>query len=309
MDSIGSLWQARWMATAPIHPAYDVVIKRPWHRCGVTLLSAVILVVLAGWVAGVPALFPPGGDKTAQTKRTTSTSATASRPVNSAGIVAPPPVGNDSSVSSVSLPLILTGTMPGRNPREGQVFIGVNRGSPQTYAAGALLANNSRIAEIYTDHVVLEREGQRVDLYLEGTGHHTESKRLAGLLTVGGTTAPPPATVTSHEVLTDYLRPSPVYDGQLLKGYQVHAGQNAGVFFQMGLQAGDVITTINGVPLSEANSAIEQLQQLVRGYAVTAVIDRNGKIETLSLDGALIARDQQRRQNTPIASEMSMPDT
>ena len=210
--------------------------------------------------------------------------------------IPPPPVGNDSSISPVPMPLILTGTLVGRNPREGAAFIGVDASSPQTYAAGAVLANNARIVEIHADRVVLERAGQRVNLYLHGSGKASDVKQLAGLLTVGGVTVPPPAKATSHEVLTDYIRPSPVYDGYILRGYEVYPGQNASVFSQMGLQAGDIITSINGVALSEPTSAIEQLRQVTNGYAVTANVLRQGATETLSLDGGLIGQDQQRKQ-------------
>lgn len=212
-------------------------------------------------------------------------------------VVPPAPTGNDSSISEKPLPLILTGTVPGRNSHEGQAFIGVNKESPQTYEAGALLANGARLAAIFSDHVALEKEGRSVELYLDGAGKHNDAKALESLLTVGGVPAAPAVVATTREVLTDYIRPSPVYDGEMLRGYQVYAGQNSGVFSQMGLQAGDIVTSINGVPLNEPQTAIEQLKQLTEGVAVTATIERKEDVQVLSLDGALIVKDQQRVQN------------
>jgi general secretion pathway protein C len=124
---------------------------------------------------------------------------------------------------------------------------------------------------------------------------------------VGGTPPPKPAVVTSHEILTDYIRPNPKYEGETLRGYEVYAGQSSGVFFQMGLQGGDVITAINGVPLSEPQSAIEQLRQLTQGVAVTATIERKGQSQTLSLDGALIIKDQERAKNALNNPGVNMP--
>ncbi len=222
-------------------------------------------------------------------------------------IIPPAPIGNDASTSAMPMPLILTGTMPGRNAREGLAFIGIDETSPQTYAAGAILANQARVAEIHTDRVVLERDGKRVDLYLHGTGKTSDIKQLANLLTVGGTPPSPPAKATSQEVLTDYIRPSPFYDGHVLRGYQVYAGQRAGVFFQMGLQAGDIIRSLNGVALVEPNSAVEQLKLFAQGYAMTATVERQGSVETLSLDGTLVTADQERLRNPPVDTGMSMP--
>src|SRR2546429_388360 len=79
-------------------------------------------------------------------------SAPAPRPVARRGPIGPPvsvtpmrPEGNDSSVSAVPQPLILVRTQRGRNSREGFAQIGVRTHSPQTYIAGALLANGARL--------------------------------------------------------------------------------------------------------------------------------------------------------------------
>jgi general secretion pathway protein C len=287
----------------------DTVTSKPWYRRTWVILAAAVIMVASGWVSGVlqlPISFKSSASSTSSA--TMDASRTVPQVAASAYVIPPKPVGNDSSISPVPLPLILTGTMPGRNSHEGTAFIGVNKDSPQTYAAGALLANNARIAEIYTDHVVLEKEGKQASLYLLGTGKTTDNKQLAGLLTVGGPSSVPPAKITSHEILTDYIRPSPVYDGQVLKGYQVYPGQHAGVFAQMGLEPGDMITAINGMALIEPHSAIEQLKQLTNGYAVSAVVQRkDNENETLSLDGALIAKDQEQLLNPSNHSAMNSP--
>lgn len=297
-------------ASTHSNQGFDVSIKRPWYRRGLTLLLAAIVVGTACWVSGVFELTWLKAERKEHTEAARADRVGTNTQAAQASDAAPPaPVGNDSSVSPVPLPLILTGTMPGRNAREGLAFLGVNENSPQTYAAGALLANGARITEIYVDRVVLERDGQRVDLYLHGSGKTSEPRKLTDILTVGGTSPAPPAKITQREVLTDYIRPSPVYDGQTLKGYQVYPGQQAGVFSQLGLQSGDIITSINGVPLNEPQMAIEQLKQLSQGYAVTATVLRQDKIETLSLDGGLIARDLRRLQSPPEQSVSTMPPT
>lgn len=208
--------------------------------------------------------------------------------------------GNELPTSNTPLPLNLTGTMPGRNPQEGRALIGVNKNNPQTYQAGALLENGARIAAIYADHVVLEKNGRSVELYLESSGRHTDAKGLQDILTAGGPEATIAVTPALHEVLTDYIRPSPVFDGELMRGYQVYAGQRSAVFSQLGLQNGDIIISINSVPLNEPQSAIAYLQQIAQGDSATATVERDGELKTLLLNGLLIVNDQQR----PVSSEM-----
>lgn len=87
--------------------------------------------------------------------RTTTASVAEVRRPPASGVVQPKPSGADSSVSQVSRRLILSATRRGRNAQNGTASIGVNAASPQTFRAGALLANGARIAEMDDDAVVL----------------------------------------------------------------------------------------------------------------------------------------------------------
>jgi hypothetical protein len=203
--------------------------------------------------------------------------------------------GTDSSVSKVPLPLLLVSTSPGRNVTDGTANIGTDSSNPQTYSAGALLANGARLSEIHKNYVVLERSGKTVRLNLVGPeGAPVEVSNF--LLTVGGVTESTPVIVPSHEVLTDYIRPNPVFDGELIRGYEVYAGQNAGVFSQLGLQGGDVIIALNDTPFTDPAQAMVLFHQITDGMAVMATVERKGKRERIPLDGALITADQERRE-------------
>ena len=214
--------------------------------------------------------------------------------------------GTDSSISEKPLALLLSGTLPGRNAFEGAAMIGVTRENPQTYAAGAVLANGARLAEIHEKFVVLERKGRKAKLYLqELTNQYLAKSDTSDVLMVGGPQKIKPAVPTSVEPLTDYLRPSPMYDGEALRGYEVYPGKRSGVFYQMGLQAGDVITSIEGTTLSDSEQAFEMFRQLMDGMALTATINRKGKIQQVSLDGSMIAADQEQEKNAGASSSSS----
>lgn len=200
------------------------------------------------------------------------------------------PLGNDSSVSPVPLPLILVRTQPGRNAREGFAQIGVNALSPQTYAAGALLANGTRLTEVYQHYVVLERDGHSVRLYLQGKPQ-PDAESAKGLLTVGGsTTAPAPVAPNSHDSLTAFVRPSPVFVGNELHGYALYPAKDPTPFSRLGLESGDVVTGIDGIAITKAADSLATLRTLADGVALTVMIERQGKAQTLSLDGAILAR-------------------
>ena len=216
--------------------------------------------------------------------------------------------GNNSSVSASTQQLTLTGTVRGRSFREGYAMLGVSRANPQTYAAGALLANGARLTEVHDRYVVLERGGRSARLYLEGGAPQTATRGQSNeVLSVGGEKPSAPTVSRSVEPVTDYLRPTPVYSGEVLTGYQVYPGSKSAVFSQMGLQPGDVITAMVGAPLSDTSQVTEMFHDLVNGMALQVVVSRHGKSEQLTLDGALIQEEQERARGANAMSPGSMP--
>jgi PDZ domain len=219
-----------------------------------------------------------------------SRAATPSVPIGPPVVVTPMrPKGNDSSVSPVSLPLILVRTEPGRNSREGLAQLGVLARSPQTYTAGALLANGARLIEIYDHYVVLERGGRAARLYLQGE-ENSDTGASRALLSVGGTPEPAPVVIDSENELTDYLRPSPVFVGNELHGYVLSAGRKTDPFSQLGLVSGDVLTQINGTPVSDSSNSLTALHSLMDGEVLTVQVERQGISQTLSLDGSILTQ-------------------
>lgn len=227
---------------------------------------------------------------------------TAARPPASPGpigapvtVTPPRPVGNDSSVSLVPLPLILVRTQLGRNSREGFAQIGVNARSPQTYAAGSVLANGARLVEVYERYVVLERDGRSARLYRQGEVQPPNPRDTA-LVTVGGTPPEPAAQLTSRDELSQFIRPSPVFVGTQLRGYALYAGRQPAAFSDLGLEPGDVLTSINGTLVSGANDSLGSLNTLTEGAVLNVVIERQGVAQSLSLDGSVLAQERPQRK-------------
>lgn len=200
----------------------------------------------------------------------------------------------ESSLSVTPSPLYLMGVFPGANRRTGTALIGTSPDSPQTYGAGAILVNGATLEEIHEDFVILRRGRRTARLGLFSRSETRFAQSSDELLTVGGIQANDIVAKPSRVILTDYFRPTPVFEAERLVGYQVYAGSRAAVFGSLGLQAGDVITSINDAPLSDPTWAMAMFQDIVQGSAVTATILRNGAEMRTSLDGALIVADQER---------------
>lgn len=283
--------------------------------------GAGLLIVMALWSAGLP----PGVWFRTVEKWIAQLRSDPVRPPASVSGIAPveerPPAaiapgvssaltnGTQSSISPTPLPLYLLSTSPGRNFQDGTAQIGTNTANPQTYMAGALLANGATLAEIHPDYVVLKRGERTAKLSIFKLADNVAGKVADDLLTIGGAQKSQSSPATHHEVLTDYLRPSPVYDGETLRGYEVYPGQRSGIFAQLGLQAGDVITALNDLPFVDPAQAMQMFQQLIDGSAVIASIERKNKSERITLDGALIAADRERSAQVQQAKTESPPPT
>lgn len=279
-----------------------------------TVVGTCSLIMLALWSAGLPPTVwferlqqlvqpqPEAAVQTPQTATVTLTSPASDRVFPGADVALG---GTDSSVSPVLQALHLVSTSPGRNAREGTAALGVDIKNPQTYGAGAILANGARLTEIYADYVVLVRGDESTGLYRDGFDAKRR-KQDSKLLLVGGVEPEASPVVTTREIVTDYLRPSPVYDGPIIRGFVVYPGTRSGVFSQLGLQGGDVITALNDTPFSDPAQAYEMFRQLTTGVAMTATLERQGKRERLTLDGAHIVADQERAKNAAAIPSLPM---
>jgi type II secretion system protein C len=278
--------------------------KRNLPLVMVSVLGGGALALLISWETGLDIfkLWQRG----AAPRPVAAVKAPVAPPMKAIGVTPPTPKGNDSSISPIPLKLVLVAVHPGRTSAEGTAEIGVDRDSPQTYQAGAMLENGARIAELHTDHVLLKKAGRSMQLFLDSRAHPANGANL-DLATVGGVKAAPTTSI-ARDVLTAYMRPSPKYDGDTLVGYQVYPGANSGPFSQMGLQGGDVIVQISGIPLNDSASAWNILRQLEDGSVLSATVQRNGAQQNVTLDGTLIVRAEEVRSQQITQAMISPPN-
>lgn len=182
--------------------------------------------------------------------------------------------------------LLLVATAPGRNVHEGTAQLGTDGANPQTFAAGALLENGSTLKEIYTDHIVLERDGLSTELYVIGTvnppstgqsndalAQVPDSPRLQLLAN-----ASPPTN-------TQIIRAAPRFENDLIVGFEIYPGTRAGEFARLGLRGGDLLVAIDGAPLTSLDALNAALKDLGEGRAMTATVTRAGSEISVPLDG------------------------
>ena len=83
--------------------------------------------------------------------------------------------------------------------------------------------------------------------------------------------------------LLEVIRPSPVSEKGQLTGFRIVPGQNEALFRQTGLQAGDIVTGINGTPLNSNSSSLQAMQGLMNSASADLTILRAGQTTSVKL--------------------------
>jgi type II secretory pathway component PulC len=201
--------------------------------------------------------------------------------------------------------LHLVSTSPGRNAFEGTAALGADITHPQILSAGALLQNGTTLKEIYADHVVLERDGKRVDLYVEGIALSAKAKPVranSDLLALDDNQPVTKPAKSSPATYTEIVRAAPHYSESELIGFDVYPGTSAGQFSRLGLQAGDILTAIDGAPIKTHEELAAALEDISEGRSVLAYVIRGGQEMQISIDGSSLIQNTQ-----AMASAAPMP--
>lgn len=209
----------------------------------------------------------------------------------------PTPV-DAANAPQTSMPLVLSGTIAGEDPRRGLAILGSSASSAKVYAVNDSVPGGARLHSVYSDRVLLERNGRLESLALPRQG-----------ATAGRRVAPPPPPVASAPasnpavermremvtndpgVISEVIRPQAVYAQGKLRGFRVYPGRNRQAFMRLGLRPGDVVTAVNGTPLDDPARSQEIFQTISSSSQAQLSVMRNGRQEEVTLDMTQLASE------------------
>jgi general secretion pathway protein C len=183
------------------------------------------------------------------------------------------------------------------DPKASIAIIVDERNEAHVYAVGDALARGARLSAVEQTRVVIQRGSsfEKIELPQEAD----MGASLAPMRTARAATPPPtrpdpvPGTGTNPlydalsqapQVLTELIRPQPVFaDGKQL-GYRVYPGRNRQQFTKLGLKPGDLVTQINGAPLDDPARGLEIFRVLEEGSQVSVTVERDGQPQVIVLD-------------------------
>lgn len=187
------------------------------------------------------------------------------------------PVAEVTDAPETRLNLTLTGVVASSEQEAGTAII-ENRGSQTVYGLGEKIeGTNATLQKVYNDRVIIKNGVRNETLMLDGIDYDEANRRRE----MQARNRPEPEELEEDTVelsdealeataalrerpanFTDFISISPkTEEGQLI-GYQVSPGKEPELFKSAGLQAGDVITQINGLDLTDLQQSQEALSEL-----------------------------------------------
>jgi general secretion pathway protein C len=205
--------------------------------------------------------------------------------------------GDAANAPPSSMPLVLAGVLATKDPKEGMAIIGESAQSAKVVSVGQQVPGGAQLHSVYNDRAIIDRAGALESVFLP--------RRSSG----GVGAPPPPLPVAAADsnaamidrmrklvnddpgMITQVMRPQPVFAGGQMKGFRVYPGANRQAFARLGLRAGDMVTAINGTPLTDQERAKEIFGTLGSSTEARVTITRNGRQQELVLNLAQISAE------------------
>ena len=213
-------------------------------------------------------------------------------------------------VPETKLNLKLRGVFASVDQEAARAIIADSRGDEDSYRIGAELPGGARLNEIYADRVILEHNGRLETLKLPlesaevGAGNGRTSSRNTGRSSrpgnrgaAGGNVASLSSSTTNNAELLGQYRNALLSDpnsvmglinvrpyqkeGQLM-GYRLRPGKDRSLLRRFGLRSGDIVTSVNGVPMNNPVKALEVLRDLSSASQISVDVLRNGSPQSFT---------------------------
>ena len=183
----------------------------------------------------------------------------------------------------------------------GLALISNGNGPEEVYAVDDKISGNTKLAAVYPDRVMLNVRGKYETLRLPDTKDTGVFVPTAAALPSRSTNIPQKAgmaNAVAEKSLGDYRKEflrNPTTIARLVNvtqandesgnpiGYKVSANGQHPAFDQLGVEDGDVITSINGIELDSTAKGMSAFQALRQSQQVTVQLLRNGQPTTLNL--------------------------
>lgn len=190
------------------------------------------------------------------------------------------------------LNLTLVGIVAASEPELSSVIIEHKKVQDSYFIDSEIDDTNATVTEIYSDRIIISVNGEKQTLILDGL--EQDNKKMAQIENGQASSRPESrgngskeieldrqALLQNPEKLLDYIRISPVREGNQIKGYRVSPGKDPDLFTEAGLEEGDLAIELNGVDLTDISQAMGLMKEFPNMTEMSLTVDRDGELHEL----------------------------
>jgi general secretion pathway protein C len=200
------------------------------------------------------------------------------------------------SATGTTIALILRGTLADPDPKAGIAVIADAGTGERSWRVGEQVAAGVRLVAVYADRVVVSRDGGEETLKLARDTNLAPAdivRPTPARVSGGANATTAVATARGNapanwQQTVDRLRRNPaelmkrvqivpVLDGGKLSGVRLSTGTDVALLNQIGLQPGDVVTSVNGTPIDSIERGQQIMSSLGSASSVRVTVLRGGK--------------------------------
>jgi general secretion pathway protein C len=195
----------------------------------------------------------------------------------------------DTRAPETRLKLTLHGVFVDPDPKAGAAIIGKAGAKQDYYKVGGNIMSGVKLQAVYSDRVVLLRDGRSEVLKFPKadksmTGSANAAKPIASNSPQNHSLGNYRDMFRSEPLkIFEHVRFVPVRSGRTIKGYRVLPQKNRKLYNKLGIRPSDLVTSVNGVALNDDKQALQLIDQLKDADQINLEIIRRGKPQTLTL--------------------------
>jgi len=190
------------------------------------------------------------------------------------------------------LKLTLVGIVAASDPALSSVIIEYKNVQDSYFIDSEIEGTDASVSQIYSDRIIISVGGEEQTLILDGL--EQSNKRMARIENEQASTKAQTRGNTRTEIaldrkvllgnssnLLDYIKISPVREGNQIQGYRVSPGKDPSLFEEAGLQEGDLAVELNGIDLTDISQAMGLMKEFPTMTEMSLTIDRDGELNEL----------------------------
>ena len=212
------------------------------------------------------------------------------------------PLAGSATAPLSQAPLVLAGVIADADPARGLALVGSSAADVHLVKVGGALPGGGTLAQVQRDRILINT-GAGFEALLLPRQTAPAAPPPAGPI---ATTAPQSLgslLQQAPDLIPGIIRPQVVVEAGKQLGFRAYPGPNRQAFDKLGLHAGDLVTAINGTPLSDPAVGRELFANLGSAAVARVTVSRDGRTQDLNLNLAQVQADLKAAITAPAGND------